>query len=195
MVVAEKHGCWNIAAGGWQLSVSSGESITVRDATAADASEIASIYNHYVEVGGATFDDQPWTLPQAERLLTGDDAGYWMVAGPVVGKDDANGADDILGWSSARRFSARYGYRYSLETAVYVSHRQHGRKVGLRLMEALIAKCEQSQIHFLMARIIAGNQASLDFHHRLGFETIGVQKEVGKMDGNWLDVVLLQKLL
>jgi phosphinothricin acetyltransferase len=46
-----------------------------------------------------------------------------------------------------------------------------------------------------MARIVAGNQTSIDFHLRLGYEVIGTQKEVGHMDNQWLDVVLLQKLL
>ena len=62
-------------------------------------------------------------------------------------------------------------------------------------METLISHCQQQSIHHLKARIVAGNDASIDFHLRLGYEVVGTQKEVGQMDDQWLDVVLLQKLL
>jgi phosphinothricin acetyltransferase len=163
----------------------------IRAAGDRDADSIATIYNHYVRVGGSTFDQDPWTIGQTRHLLNADEGGVWLVA---ANSDDSH-AYGISGWASARRFSARYGYRYSLESAVYVDQRSKRQGVGWKLMEALMSLCQKRSIHYLMARIIAGNGASIDFHQRLGFEVVGTQREVGYMNDQWLDVVLLQKLL
>ena len=152
---------------------------------------IASIYNHYVNIGGATFDKDPWTIGQTRQLLNGDEGGVWLVA--AAGDDPHSGV--IEGWASARRFSARHGYRFSLECAVYVREQSKRQGTGRQLMDALITQCQQRGIHHLMARIIAGNDASMSLHQNLGFDVVGTQREVGQMKDQWLDVVLLQKLL
>lgn len=163
----------------------------IRPAGDRDADCIADIYNHYVRVGGATFDAQAWTIGQTRHLLNSDDCGVWIVACP----QDEEPTHAIDGWASARRFSARYGYRHSLESAVYVRENRQRSGVGMRLMQTLIDRCKQMDIHHLMARISSDNRASIQFHHNLGYETVGVQKEVGRMNDQWLDVMLLQKLL
>ncbi|WP_068264605.1 GNAT family N-acetyltransferase [Rubripirellula obstinata] len=163
----------------------------IRQAHDRDADCIASIYNHYVRIGGATFDKDPWTIGQTRQLLNGSDSGLWVVAC----QNEDSLSSQLDGWASARPFSVRHGYRFSLESAVYVNDQSKRRGIGRQLMEALIETCQQQSIHYLMARIVAGNEGSIDFHRRLGYEVIGTQKEVGHMDDQWLDVVLLQKLL
>lgn len=165
--------------------------MVIREANDRDADAIASIYNHYVRIGGATFDKAPWTLGQTRQRLNSDDGGLWFVAC----KDENPHSSQIDGWVSARPFSARYGYRFSLETAVYVHDQAKQQGIGRQLMESMISQCQQRSIHYLMARIVAGNDCSIDFHRQFGYEVIGTQKEVGHMDDQWLDVVLLQKLL
>ena len=49
--------------------------------------------------------------------------------------------------------------------------------------------------HAVMARIVGGHEASIGLHRSLGFELVGVEREVGRKFGRWLDVVLMQKLL
>ncbi|MDA8743693.1 GNAT family N-acetyltransferase [Rubripirellula amarantea] len=158
----------------------------VRPAGSRDVHAIAEIYNHYVHVGGSTFDNSPWSPVQAQSLLDGDPGAHWCVA--TI--DDA-----LVGWASAKRFSARFGYRFSLESAVYVHPKSISRGIGTQLMHSLHQACCDAEVHHLMARIIADNQSSIAFHQSLGFEIIGVQKEVGRMNDEWIDVVLLQKLL
>jgi phosphinothricin acetyltransferase len=163
----------------------------IRKAHDRDADCIASIYNHYVRIGGATFDKDPWTTSHTRQLLNSGDNSHWLIAS----KDENSRPNQIDGWASARPFSVRYGYRFSLESAVYVRKNSMGQGVGGQLMKTLFSQCQKQSIHYLMARIVAGNQTSIDFHLRLGYEVIGTQKEVGHMDNQWLDVVLLQKLL
>jgi phosphinothricin acetyltransferase len=46
-----------------------------------------------------------------------------------------------------------------------------------------------------MARIVGDHQASIALHRGCGFGLVGVEREVGRKFGRWLDVVLMQNLL
>ena len=166
--------------------MTSDANVDIREANTTDVTAIASIYNHYISAGGSTFDHEPWSDEHARSFFTSDPFAIWCVA--VC--DQA-----VIGWSSAKRFSLRFGYRFSLESAVYLNPKWTGRSVGEQLMRSLERACRERDIHHLMARIVSTNQASIRFHDRIGFEIVGVQKEIGQMNGHWLDVTLMQKLL
>ncbi|MFN2606822.1 MAG: N-acetyltransferase family protein [Acidimicrobiales bacterium] len=46
-----------------------------------------------------------------------------------------------------------------------------------------------------MARIVGGHAASIAIHEACGFSLVGVEREVGRKFGRWLDVALMQRLL
>ncbi|QDT08330.1 GNAT family N-acetyltransferase [Planctomycetes bacterium K23_9] len=151
----------------------------------ADAQQIAAIYNHYIEIGEATFDRDPWTAARVTELLSAPLPNGWYVA-------DHDG--QIIGWSSARQFSDRHGYRLSCETAIYLSTDAIGRNVADLLQQQIDQHCRQNQLHHAVAKIIATNDRSLAFHYRHGYELVGTQKEIGHLNGQWSDVTILQKI-
>ena len=59
-------------------------------------------------------------------------------------------------------------------------------------MESIIGEGRATGLHTIISRIVAGNQASLHLHEALGFEFIGVMKEVGTKFGKLLDVHMMQ---
>lgn len=160
--------------------------LSIRVATVDDAEAIASIYNHYVHIGGATFDTVPWSAEQVVEAFSLGPFDLWLVACD---------RSEILGWASARQFSSRPGYRLSLESAIYLSTSAVGKGVADHLQAEVETKCIRRNIHHLMARIVTSNQRSIAFHQRHGYTIVGVQNEVGHMDGDWVDVTILQKLL
>ena len=87
------------------------ERVEVRLARDEDAASIARIYNHYVGAGGSSFDDQHWTADQTSKRLAAPYPEGWFVAA-----DDR----DLWGWASVRRYSARFGYRFTCESAIYL---------------------------------------------------------------------------
>jgi L-amino acid N-acyltransferase YncA len=159
--------------------------VRVREAVEQDASEIARIYNYYVDVSGATFDSKHWTEDQVRTLVDCQMPECWLVA---------TDEDIVIGWASVRPYSLRFGYRYSCETAIYLEAARVGCGVGDALQARLEEHCRQSGIHHAVAKIIAGNEPSLAFHRRHGYEMVGIQKEIGQMNGEWVDVAILQKL-
>ena len=49
--------------------------------------------------------------------------------------------------------------------------------------------------HSMIARIVGGHEASIALHLACGFEPLGVEREVGRKFGKWLDVVEMQLML
>ena len=47
----------------------------------------------------------------------------------------------------------------------------------------------------MVAGIDASNAASIRFHERLGFERVGLLREVGCKFGRWLDLAFLERRL
>jgi phosphinothricin acetyltransferase len=109
---------------------------------------------------------------------------------PVVGAVDGSGT--LLGFASWGAFRAFPAYKYTVEHSVYVHHAQRGRGLGKLLMQELIRRARQAQVHVLVACIDASNNASVDMHKRLGFTHSGTFPQVGFKFGRWLDVAFYQ---
>ncbi len=71
----------------------------------------------------------------------------------------------------------------------------NGSGVGTLLLRSLVGLAADHGFHAMFARIVGGHEASITLHEQCGFETIGVEKEVGRKFNQWLDVVVMQRLL
>ena len=159
--------------------------LAIRPATHSDAQCIAEIYNHYVDVGGATFETEHWTAAQATKYLSCDPPDVWLVAQSTA---------SLLGWASARRYSLRSGYKFTCETAIYLAPASVGQGVGDALQHRIDAHCREHQMRHAVAKIIADNDRSMSFHRAHGYELVGIQKQIGWMDDRWVDVAIMQKI-
>lgn len=165
--------------------VPSNDEVIVRAATVDDADGIVRIYNSHMETGGATFDTVRWTTQKTITLLRQREKDGWFVA--IDGTD-------VVGWASARQYSARFGYRFTCETAIYLAAAVIGSGIADLLQRRIETYCVDNDIHHAVARIIADNARSIAFHRRYGYEMVGIQREIGRMDDRWVDVAILQKI-
>jgi L-amino acid N-acyltransferase YncA len=167
--------------------VSTGQGVTVRSATEADAAAIAEIYNQGIEDRMATFETE---------LRSAEDRLAWLrsVRGryPVV-VAEAEGA--VVGWAGAGPYRARACYQGIGEFSVYVRRDCRGRRVGDVLLPALIAESERFGLWKLLSRIFLFNEASRALCRKHGFREVGVYEKHGKLDGRWLDVVIVERLI
>ena len=86
-------------------------------------------------------------------------------------------------------------YSPTVEDSVYVHADHRGEGIGRILLGELVRLAEAHGFHSVMARIVGGHEASIALHAACGFEHAGVEREVGRKFGKWLDVVLMQRLL
>ena len=101
----------------------------------------------------------------------------------------------IYGWGAIKSYSPRAGYRTTCEISLYLDSEECGKGFGDHLLEALIHHAREAGIHHIVAKTLASNVRSRQFHEIHGFELVGVQKEVGRIAGQWQDVAIYQLLL
>ena len=100
---------------------------------------------------------------------------------------------EAVGWASLVPYSARGCYRGVAESSVYVAESARGRGVGRALMERLVRESEEAGFWTLQAGVFPENEESLALHRRVGFRVVGVRERIGRLDGEWKDVVLLER--
>ena len=100
---------------------------------------------------------------------------------------------EVVGWAAVGPVSDRCCYGGVVENTVYVAETARGQGVGQRLLEELIASTEAAGIWTIEAGMFPENEGSIRLHERVGFEIVGRRKRLGKLDGVWRDVLLLER--
>jgi phosphinothricin acetyltransferase len=149
--------------------------------TPSDWPEAAAITREGIATGHATFETG---VPAWE----GFDARH--LAGPrLAARLDGR----LAGWTALSPVSARPVYAGVAEVSVYVGARYRRHGVGSALLAALVEASETAGIWTLQAGIFPENVASLALHARHGFRRVGIRERLGRLDGRWRDVVLLER--
>ncbi len=153
-----------------------------------DAEAIRQIYNLEVSTSTVTFDLVPRTLDDQITWLEARSGAHVV----IVAEDDD---DEVVGFASLSPFRERPAYNSTVESSVYVRSDQRGRGVGALLIGELVGLAAQHGFHTAIARIVGGHEASIGLHRGAGFTEVGVEREVGRKFGTWLDVVVMQRML
>ena len=154
---------------------------TIDTMSPGDWEQVCSIYLDGIATGHATFETR---APEWEQWDQGHLPALRLVA---------RSGETILGWSALSPVSGRCVYAGVAEVSLYVRSDQRGKGVGRALLEALVGASEQAGIWTLQAGIFPENLASLAVHRRCGFRVVGIRERIGKMNGVWRDVVLLER--
>ena len=164
-----------------------GPSITVRPATEADAPVIADIYNQGIVDRLATLETEERTADERRAWLAGRDARH-----PVL---VAERRGEVVGWGSLNPFNPRPAYRFVADFSIYVERAARGSGVGGALLGALVAEARRLGYHKLVLAAFPFNPAGMTLYRRFGFREVGVYREQGRLDGRWVDVVVMELLL
>jgi phosphinothricin acetyltransferase len=160
----------------------------VRAAAPADAEAIRAIYNAEVTGSTVTFDLVPRSL---------EDQLAWQAAHSGAHPAVVAIADDgeVLGFASLSSYRDRPAYATTVEDSVYVHHGHRGEGVGRALLTEIVRLARVHGFHSVIARIADAQAPSIGLHQACGFELVGIEREVGRKFGRWLDVAVMQLLL
>jgi L-amino acid N-acyltransferase YncA len=155
--------------------------ISIQPMQPEDWPAVRAIYLQGIATGNATFET---TAPDWETW----NAGH-LPHSRLVARD----ADAILGWAALSPYSRRQVYAGVAEVSLYVAENARGQGIGAALLAALVAESEANGIWTLQAGIFPENLASIALHTRFGFRIAGTRERIGCMNGQWRDVVLLER--
>jgi len=157
----------------------------VRPARDADAADIARIYNQGIAERLATFETEPRSAERIALTLAERADRYPTV---VVERDGR-----VVAWAGASEYRPRDCYAGIAEFSVYVDRAARGTGAGTSAMRGLIAACEARGFWKLVSRVFPENEASRKLLATLGFREVGVYERHAKLDGEWRDVVIVEK--
>jgi L-amino acid N-acyltransferase len=168
---------------------------TIRLAIADDAEPIMEIYNREVTGSTATFDLVARSLEDQRAWLAARSGAFSAIVAVIAGDGRDVLGGEVVGFASLSPYKERAAYRTTVEDSVYV-HRDHtGRGIGRLLLSGLVDIARHSGFHSVIARIEAGGVASRALHTSCGFDLVGVERQVGRKFGRWLDVAVMQIVL
>jgi L-amino acid N-acyltransferase YncA len=160
--------------------------VSVRPASVNDLDAIRRIYNEGVEDRVATLERDAKSAEQIES--------WWREHGERYAVFVAIGAGEILGWASLNAFSARCAHSKIADLSVYVGRSSRGNGVGRTLLTQLLESAERSGFHKVVLHALDRNEAGKALYRRCGFVEVGVFKEHGLIDGEYVDVVAMEQL-
>jgi len=142
---------------------------------------VVEIYEQGIATGLATFETEPpgwdtWDrshLPAPRLVAIADDV--------------------VAGWAALSPVSDRCAYGGVAEVSVYVAQHARGQGIGGLLLRRLVLESEDHGIWTLQAGIFPENTGSIELHRRAGFREVGRREKLGKLNGRWMDVLLLER--
>ncbi len=158
--------------------------LTVRPATPADAEALAAIYNEGIADRVATFETRRRSAEEARAWIGG------RLPCVVAVRDGA-----VAGFARVGPYSDREAYAGVGEHGVYVARAARRAGIGRLLLDEVCRAAEAAGLHKLTSRIFSDNAASIAAHEAAGFVVVGVQRRHGRLDGEWRDCVVVERLL
>ena len=158
--------------------------LAARPASPADAPIIAQIYNEGIEDRVGTFET---------RRRTVEDVAAWFDGTHPIVVVEAEG--EIVAFAATSSYRNRQAYAGIAEFSVYVARHARGKGAGTVAMRALIDAVKPAGIWKLVSRIFVENDASRRLMASMGFREVGIYEKHAKLDGEWRDVVIVERLI
>jgi L-amino acid N-acyltransferase YncA len=161
-----------------------GQFMLARRATAADAEAIARIYNEGIADRVATFETRPRSAADVRAWFDG-------VHPCVVVENEG----EVIAFGATSGYRPRECYAGIAEASLYVARSARRRGAGRVAMNALLEAAAAAGFWKLLSRIFVENQASRNLCRKMGFREVGVYEKHGRLDGEWRDVVIVERLI
>lgn len=155
--------------------------LDIQNMSAEDWNAVRRIYQEGMETGHATFEQN---IPAWSDW----DSDHVKECRLVARLDGV-----VVGWAALSPISNRCVYAGVAEVSVYVDQDFRGHGVGRKLLQALISVSETAGFWTLQSGIFPENTPSVALHKKLGFREVGRREQIGCLNGNWRDVLLMER--
>ena len=154
----------------------------LREMLPKDEARVLEIFRQGIEGGKSTFET---TVPTAEAW----NMDYYNDCRWVLENEN----NEVVGWCALKPVSKRESYKGVAEVSVYFDNDYQGKGLGSVLLKKMILDSEDHSFWTLQVNIFPENEGALKAHQNNGFRIVGTRRKIGKLNGEWKDVIMLER--
>ncbi|RFU60150.1 arsinothricin resistance N-acetyltransferase ArsN1 family A [Bacillus sp. V59.32b] len=164
-----------------------GASVIIREARAADIQCILDIYNQGIEDRIATLDTDKKDISYMTDWFNNHQGRYKILV--------AEYNNTVVGWASLNPYNNRCAYSGVADLSIYIDREERGKGIGKCLLSLLEEKAVQNEFHKIVLFTFPFNTLGQSLYQRSGYQVVGVFKEQGILDGHFVDVLAMEKII
>ena len=162
-------------------------SLSIRPVKISDADFCLSLYSKHVVASAVSFELEAPSLEEFSNRIDSISKRFpYLIA-------EENGT--LLGYTYASAYRDRLAYQWNVEVSIYVENQNKKSGVATKLYTELFSELKRIHICKAFAVIALPYDASVGFHHKMGFEKFATYKNVGFKLNEWHDVLWMEKMI
>ncbi|PRS40453.1 GNAT family N-acetyltransferase [Bacillus sp. RJGP41] len=159
----------------------------IREAIEADLDSVKDIYNQGIEDRIATLETETKDQAYMEERFAKHIGRYKLIVAEQDGK--------IVGWASLNQYNSRNAYKGVADLSVYISRDHRGKGIGGLLLQSIEKHAKENDFNKIVLFTFPFNQIGQGLYRKRGYREVGVFKNQGILDGEFVDVMAMEKLL
>ena len=163
-------------------------SYITREASIEDVTAIKEIFNEGIEDRIATLETTPRTDEDMKEWLLNRSKSHKVL---VIENENK----EVLGWASLNVFNSRCCYSGVVDISIYIRRNMRGKGLGKLLLGSLINTAKEEGFHKLILSTFKFNELGQGLYKSMGFREVGTYMEQGILDGKFIDVTIMEKIL
>jgi L-amino acid N-acyltransferase YncA len=156
--------------------------IIIRDFVENDIEPVLGIFNYFAGHSFAVYSEYPITIAHFKKMLD-------QVRTALVIQEE----EKIIGFGYISNFKPFPNFNSTGLLTYFILPEYTGQGIGTTLFTELLSKGKQIGITNYLAHISSKNKQSIQFHKKLGFEEVGLFKNVATKFNEPFDMVWVQK--
>ncbi len=161
---------------------------TTRLATLEDIHGIKTIYNQGIEDRIATLETELRTTEEMKKWLKSKSDRHKVL---VITAEN----NTVVGWASLNEFNSRCCYSGVADVSIYIERNMRGKGLGKILLGRLIEVAKEQGFTKLVLSTFDFNKLGQGLYKAHSFRKVGTYIRQGILDGKWVDVTIMEKLL
>ncbi|MED1017687.1 arsinothricin resistance N-acetyltransferase ArsN1 family A [Bacillus atrophaeus] len=161
--------------------------VHIRRAKEEDLIAILDIYNQGIRDRIATLETEEKDLKYMSDWFLQRSDKYAVLTAAIE--------HEVAGWASLNPYSHRCAYRGVADLSIYISRSYRGRGIGKALLASIEKEAVDADIHKIVLFTFPFNTLGQGLYSSMGYRQVGIFKEQGKLDGQYVDVMAMEKIL
>ena len=162
-------------------------SLSIRPVTKTDAIACLKLYSKYVVGSAVSFELEAPSIEEFSNRIDSISKRFPY----LIAEEDGM----FVGYAYASAYRDRLAYQWNVEVSIYVEEDKKKSGVATKLYEELFSELKRIHMCKAYAVIAMPNDASVNFHTKMGFEKFATYTNVGFKLNQWHDVLWMEKTI